>query len=218
MTDSPADMLRKARIERGFKKAVDAAQHFGWNVSTYRSNENGSRPITKTQAVKYAQEYGLNVGALLNLNGVDKTEGNTEHIFVGGEAAMGVWREVGLRNDKVQRLAVPKGKKKTPARKGVPVTDESVNLAIGMGETAIYVEWDVDADQLVPGMLVYVERTRGDLFERSIRRVELIGDHKFRLTPFSNVPKYVEAVSYPPKSGETILLIGKVIGKYVEFD
>ncbi len=218
MSDTPADLLRKARLKLGFKSAAAAARSFGWNVSTYTSSENGTRPISKRLARVYAQALGLSEARLLEIAGKAADAGDVEFIDVfGGQVAMGVWKEARLRAEKGDRVGIPRGRRSAPLRRAVPVGDESVNLAISSGELAVYVEW-ADGDVLAAGSLVYVERTRGELFERSIRRVEQVSESKFKLTAFSNVPRFADAIPYPPRPGETVQIIGRVIGKYVEFE
>lgn len=61
----PKDRLKWARIQRGLVDATAAATRFGWNVNTYRSHENGSRPISKKAAQAYARAFRVPVGWLL---------------------------------------------------------------------------------------------------------------------------------------------------------
>jgi phage repressor protein C with HTH and peptisase S24 domain len=53
------DRLRQARIAAGFARASDAAQRFGWNENTYKSNENGNAPFSFRKAKDYAQAFGV---------------------------------------------------------------------------------------------------------------------------------------------------------------
>lgn len=61
----PRDRLKWARLQRGFKTATDAAKRFSWNENTYRSHENGVRPISKKAAANYARAFRVPVGWLL---------------------------------------------------------------------------------------------------------------------------------------------------------
>ena len=53
------DRLRQARIAAGFERATDAAERFGWNANTYKSNENGAAPFSFKKAKDYAKAFGV---------------------------------------------------------------------------------------------------------------------------------------------------------------
>lgn len=53
------DRLRQARIAAGFERASDAAERFGWNVNSYKSNENGNAPFSFKKAKEYAAKLGV---------------------------------------------------------------------------------------------------------------------------------------------------------------
>ena len=65
MSQSPAEILRAARIARGFASAAEAARHFGWSEVTYTSHENGIRGIRKDAAEKYGKAFGIDPATLL---------------------------------------------------------------------------------------------------------------------------------------------------------
>jgi len=54
-----AARLRQARDAMGLRNATEAANHFKWNVITYRSHENGLRGLTLSVAAEYAKTYGV---------------------------------------------------------------------------------------------------------------------------------------------------------------
>jgi phage repressor protein C with HTH and peptisase S24 domain len=51
--------LQQARHAKGFETAVAAADAFGWNSNTYRSNENGNAPFSYRRAKEYAAAFGV---------------------------------------------------------------------------------------------------------------------------------------------------------------
>ena len=65
MENEPHTRLREVRISRGFKTSADAAKRFGWVHSTYKSHENGTRPLSRTAAITYAKAFRVSVGWLL---------------------------------------------------------------------------------------------------------------------------------------------------------
>jgi hypothetical protein len=54
-----AQRLRRARLEAGFARGVEAVDRFGWNRNTYKSNENGAAPFSFDQAKIYAAAFGV---------------------------------------------------------------------------------------------------------------------------------------------------------------
>lgn len=59
------DRLRKAREQAGFASAADAARRFHWNLSTYRSHENGQTPVPPKSARTYSAAFGVSGAWLL---------------------------------------------------------------------------------------------------------------------------------------------------------
>jgi transcriptional regulator with XRE-family HTH domain len=56
--DSPAARLRWAREQHGkYARPTDAANAFGWKVSTYLGHENGDRNPSRAAAKRYARAY-----------------------------------------------------------------------------------------------------------------------------------------------------------------
>lgn len=68
MTD-PATKLRQLRLAAGFESAAAAARRYGWSLNTYKSHENGTRPISKKAAAMYANAYKVLEGWLLYNSG-----------------------------------------------------------------------------------------------------------------------------------------------------
>lgn len=51
--------LRKLRVDAKFRSARDAAIKLDFAESTYRSHENGSRPLTEQAVMMYAEKFGV---------------------------------------------------------------------------------------------------------------------------------------------------------------
>lgn len=216
--DSPADLLRKARIAHGFKSAAAAARKHGWKSPTYTSHENGNRPISRKAAKLYAAAYNISERALMGIRGHDEGAELAANVLVVGEAAMGTWLDTAVverKQEQPKALSVPGRARRIAVR----VTDESANLSILPGEYAIVEPLERGHGELKNGALVLINRKRGTLLERSIRRVELRSDGKLRLVTHSNLTRLAEALTYPsPKTADEIVLVGQVVGKYVEFE
>lgn len=58
-----------ARAHAGFEEATEAAERFGWPVSTYLSHENGTRGIKPTIAKKYAKAFNISHSWLMTGEG-----------------------------------------------------------------------------------------------------------------------------------------------------
>lgn len=52
-----SDRLRLAREQAGFTTAAEAAERFGWTVTTYRHHENGTRNFPDATAMEYAKKF-----------------------------------------------------------------------------------------------------------------------------------------------------------------
>lgn len=222
MVDTPADILRKARKERGFRSAAEAARYLGVPVATFTSHENGTRGhkgIPREAAQLYAAKFGnVSEQALMGLTTGDKRgQQIAPNVLVLGDAAMGIWLESDVaekRGTKDRVFGVPG----SDTRYAVRVIDESVNLRILPGEFAIY-EPLPPHKSLQDGWLVLIDRKRNGLLERSIRRVELRSDGKARLVVHSSLERLREVLTYPSsKPGEEIVLVGHIVGKFVEFE
>lgn len=57
MADEPYERLEAARIAAGFDSAKAAAEAMGAKVSSYIQHENGTRGISKANAVRYARFF-----------------------------------------------------------------------------------------------------------------------------------------------------------------
>lgn len=65
MNSEPKDRLQEARKRAGFDSPTAAADHFGWNYSTYAGHENGSRGLKAGVAARYAEAFGTSPEWLL---------------------------------------------------------------------------------------------------------------------------------------------------------
>lgn len=68
--DSPGARLRWSRKQHGqYAKPTDAANAFGWKVSTYLGHENGDRNPSRAAAKRYARAYRVRWEWLLENEG-----------------------------------------------------------------------------------------------------------------------------------------------------
>lgn len=67
---SPGGRLRWARLKRSYETATDAAKGMGATTSTYTHHENGTRPLTRQAAERYAKFFQVRPEWLLWGDGV----------------------------------------------------------------------------------------------------------------------------------------------------
>lgn len=84
------DRLKRARTEAGYSGPTEAAEAFGWNVNTYRSNENSHRPFGREAAIRYARAFRVSVDWLLTGRGAMRAAQRGVEVqgFVGAGAAV----------------------------------------------------------------------------------------------------------------------------------
>lgn len=95
------------------------------------------------------------------------------------------------------------------------VTDDSANRVIQSGGFAI-ARPDVDTDPMAHpvGALLVIERTRSGLTERSIRRIYRKTKSVVELVCDSTRRRYQRDRVRVPTRGETVKVVGLVVGKY----
>lgn len=212
MPEGVSDRLRKARLERGYETASDAARAFGFVLPTYVSHENGTRNITRAAARRYAASFGVSPGWLMGLS--EDVQAQTQLVQLAGEAAWGVWREKTL--DPYQSLgklnvSVPLSGGRN-VRFAVKICDDSVNRSISPNDIAICEHHPISVLPEI-GRLYYIERIRGDLVEKTVRLAARSDDGAITFRAHSTAPLYAGAVFLIGKD-ETVNVVGLVVGKY----
>jgi phage repressor protein C with HTH and peptisase S24 domain len=83
------ERLRKAREAR-FPSSAEAAEAYGFNPNTLRSNENGNKPFGRDAAVRYASAFGVRLEWLLSGRGTMRDTRRLIPVegFVGAGAAV----------------------------------------------------------------------------------------------------------------------------------
>ena len=138
-----------------------------------------------------------------------------------GESAVGLWRDTTLEDEKKRgagTLRLPEIGGKGRRRRATQVTDNSANRFVLAGEYAIFEELRPnDIAELEPNDWVVVERMRGCLRERTVRRIRSKKGDRLELETYSTERKFTELLSYPSaRAGDVIEIVGKVVGKYAE--
>lgn len=179
----------------------------------YTHHENGTRGIRLPDARTYERKFKLKAGTLTGITD-DVASGE---VPVMGDAAFGLWRDKSVDREPRVNKRLPGVPNTTGAelRYAVQVVDESLNKTFLVGDYAICIP--MAAEPIKAGWLVHVEHKRGTLVERTIRRVEDCGHGRFRLTTHTTISRFFHQIHFPPtEPGESVNIIGKVIGKYCD--
>lgn len=214
MSRSPADILRSARIARGFASAAEAARHFGWKEAAYTHHENGTRGIRPEAARRYARAFGLDEGSLLGLTLGGVHIAADQGVPVVGTAAWGVWRDRSVMESSktTEAINVPRGAR-LPQRMAVLIDDASIDKAIPRGFYAIYEPLPSDGLHSVQsGKFLVIRRQRDGLEELTVRRILGAVDGEVKLSSHSTSGQFRDVITIAP--GSDIEVLGVVVGQY----
>lgn len=213
MPTNPADVLRTARIARGFTSAAEAARHFGWSEVTYTAHENGGRGIRRDAAMRYAKAFGIDPANLLGLTTGSVRFDADQGVNIIGTAAWGVWRDTKMLNEeRVGTIEVPRSGTGS-IRAAILVGDDSVNRSLAKGEIAIYEPLNGSAS-VASGKLLVIRRLMGELEELSIRRVLSAIDGHFKLADHSTTQTFRDVLTVPFTGSDTVEILGIVVARY----
>lgn len=215
----PNERLKQARERRGFRTAADAARYFNWNVVTFRSHENGTRPLSRKAALQYASGLRVSAGWLLYGEAEQKQTPAPVSVPVRGTTACGLWAENGRFTEE-----------EFPPVPAVPTVYSNVEqfafkvegncmdkLRIVDGDFVVCVPYWTARSSPGFGDIVVVERRRGHLTERTCKQIEIAAD-RVELCPRSSDARYGSIVLKPDLSpvedGVEVEIVGLVIGRY----
>lgn len=202
--ETPADRLRKARIDAGYENAREAADALGVNYTTYGQHENGTRNIPARSAQTYARKFKVSLDYLLTGKNADflttliKKPAKLGMVPVKGRVKAGDWQDIDSWGANFMSEWVPSsGEYPLEWQYAFVVDGESLNRTARHGDRLICLDLrDAGAD-FNDGDLVIVERSRfaGQMVERTAKRARktLAG---FELWPESDDPAHQEAIPY----------------------
>lgn len=232
--ETPNSRLRAAREAAGFKTATEAANRFGWTLSTYASHENGQTTPPAKRALDYARAFKVSAGWILTGEGREPhtTEGNHDiaimqppstlvHAAVRGSVKAGAWME--FDDDFTQEarfVPVIPGEYSNLAQVSYKVLGDSMDKArMFEGDYIICVPYFDVRREITAGDTVVVERRRGSTLERTVKIVARDGN-TIRLEPRSSnarhMPIVIPANGVTPEDETTIEIVGYVIGVYAK--
>lgn len=228
--DTFGDRLKHARIVRGYKRARDACERFGWNISTYQQHENGTRGAKDDAKIEYAEKFHVSLSWLMkgdgpsgldhigidatNVGGGELRPTNVERLHVRWVAEAGAWREADIYDDEPEAFSVVMSE----SHPGIPrflvkvAGDSAVDLKIFDGDYVVCVEWIALEGRMSDGQVVVVQQTDGHRIETTIKVLKLFKDH-YELQPRSPNPKHKPIVVHPgdgEADGRNVEIIGLV--------
>ncbi len=189
---------------------------FHWGHDTYTKHERGERGIGRAVR-KYSRAFRVDEAWLLGLQ--EEKSSMVRGIPVVGEAAVGRWNDVDIATTTLvtERISAPEND--DDGRFAIRLMDASMNKEMPQGSYGICTEDNATAADLVVGDIVYIERQRGGLAERSFRRVMAVTNGTLRLSTHSSDPRLRSDLTYPNNgAGEKIEILGKLVGKYVDYE
>ena len=209
MGKEPKDILQGELRRRGLS-ATELARAFGFNEVTFRSHVNGTRKPNRETAALYAATLGLNRNELLDL---DVRDGVTVDLPK-DRAELGKWIDVEFEGTIKPQLGAVRGVPKAlgqDTRRAVEVLDDSVNNRIKAGDFAVYQPVTPEEAEEIEDGYVYVSRRRGQLEERTIRKVAKRVNGKLTLITDSSDTRYSSTITYPSSCpDEVVRIIGRV--------
>jgi SOS-response transcriptional repressor LexA len=200
--ESASDRLKRARIDRGYATAVEAADAMGLPRPTYMSHENGLRGLPAARAAKYARFFGVTPEWLLygrssggnspqtdNLGAIKGLKPVSRDIPVVGIVSAGLWRETGLAavSEAQEYIALDVAGYERASLSALLVEGNSMNLHYPAGRYIIVAP--VAEAGVRDGDHVVVERRRAGLVEITVKELVIEGDRQ-ALWPRSTDPAF----------------------------
>lgn len=203
--ESACDRLKRARIDRGYANAVDAADAMGIPRPTYISHENGTRGFPATRAAQYARFLGVTPEWLLYGRGnsgasSQSAQLNTDNAKAGmkpvvrdipvvGIVSAGLWRETGLSavTEANEYIALDVEGYERATLSALKVEGNSMNLHYPAGRYIVVAP--VAEAGVRAGDHVVVERRRAGLVEITVKELVIEGDRQ-ALWPRSSDPAF----------------------------
>lgn len=81
MMETPAERLKALREARRYETGTDAANAYGWAISTYNAHEGGRREITRNAALKYARAFRSTPEHILFGAGINQGDNSLSLIY-----------------------------------------------------------------------------------------------------------------------------------------
>lgn len=221
--------LLEARERKGLTQS-ELAKLAGTTQGQIHKLERGDRKLTKEWAERLAIPLGCTAIELLFGNAHEKNiELSIDHTQpvavklapVVGTVAAGQWMEHdAVFDDAVEEIPYVPGRYASLDQRAYRVVGPSMNkIRIADGEFVISVPYWMARAVLTDGDIVVIERTRGQLTERTIKQLVITND-SIELWPRSTDPRFQVPIRVPRRldmeepDGTRIEVIGLVVGRF----
>lgn len=188
----------------------ELADAIGVDESVVSKMINRRREIKATELIKIAAylEVPLPVG--------ETRVAPTVSVPVVAHVAAGVWRDRGAvsMSEPITVPAVPAQRYKHMTQRAVRVDGLDFARTVPPGSFVIFVPFDEVRREPMAGDIVYVERTRGDLVEYSLRRVGFDHENVMELSsePLNGHGSTIRLA--PSDLGQSVVIVGLCIGTF----
>lgn len=187
------ERLKAARTEAGYATATDAAKAFGWNENSYRSNENGSRGVSRSNALKYSKAFRVSVEWLLTGRGSKRLTASGLQLGIAlRQIPIVRWSDITTAEKQRIRLlgadarghvTVPEGENLSSDAFALEIEDDSMvdpegsPSSLYQGDTII-----IDPDRKVAPGAVVLALDNGSAV---VRKLRMTARHKYALIPLN---------------------------------
>ena len=168
--DERHDRLRRARADAGFDGPGEAAERFGWNSNTYKSNENGNAPFSFKKAKEYAQAYGVSPEWLYDAQGPMKSPEQTGMVPVIGKVGASPDGLVVFSTGDDPKVSAPIPPKGTYRAVALQVAGHSMRGLADDGALIYFEDQRTPPTSDMLGHVVVVETESGDVLVKRLLR------------------------------------------------
>jgi SOS-response transcriptional repressor LexA len=221
MNETPADRLRRARINGGYDSASAAAQAFGWNVNTYVSNENGNAPFSFNKARTYAGAFGVSAewlytgaGEPVGVSPMPGMRPISRAVPVIGVVQAGLWQEV-IEDEPQPEELLPINLQGFDGSQLYALRVSGPSMDLFYPEGTRVVVCPAAEIGVREGDHVVVRRRRGDLVETTLKEI-VQAKQGIELWPRSSDPRFQEPIRLQTvrDADEGPEIIGVVVAHY----
>lgn len=224
MTNELHNRLMKARVDAGFRTAIDAARRYGWNEFTYRAHESGVRGVKPKTIKEYSKAFKVSEAWLATGISVESEQTFTpivSFIPIRGFVAAGLWQDVGYTQEHTdEAIPMMPGLKHPPSfYYALKVQGVSMNKTFKDGEILVCLDLRSSGVEIFDGDIVIVERLREQEGFREVTAKRVRKQNgRYELWPESTDKNHQEPIIFTGESDATeIRIIARVEGGYRTF-
>jgi phage repressor protein C with HTH and peptisase S24 domain len=200
MTSTPGDRLTSARKSKGYTTQIAGAEAIGANRHTYAQHENGTRPISRSAAIRYARFFGLTVDYLLTGRQVARSAVPSGQVELPVMGKVGAGAIVDMPDDPAGALAIDSLSMNLADVFVLEVSGNSQYPVLNEGDRLLVQARASSPDQVINRMAVVQVETDGRRLVKIVRRGLKSGTYRL----WSN--------NAPEEEGVRLLAAWQIIG------